>query len=202
MLNEKLFPDFQIGEEVVAVSKDGEVISRGPLLSLERERFRSLVFKIGGEEVNLRASWGNYLILFNANRYDEHITQCLVSELGDVTEKYMKYATRSLSVEQCGQVKDLFAQIHDIVKPMCDQEFSSRGEKGMSPESFQRMYGNSALTEEDILQEFRKSLADRNRNMFNERLNELDSLAIPDSVVAFPGGDKVVQTPLSEAKKQ
>lgn len=196
MISEKLVPNFERGEEVVVIDKNGFEKHRGPLLGITKKPYSTLEFAIGDQKIDVYCGYRASTFILSAKKFDAHLSEVNTKEYSDVADKFVNYARGSFTEEERERVDALVDELADIARAAAEREYKSRKGVGASPESFQGMWGNHDLSRAKIESSARKDMMFGLKWNYGEVYSKLQSLEQEDSVIAIGTGKPVKQAAL------
>lgn len=196
MIQDRLVPKFERGEEVVIVDEKGFEVCRGPLMGIQKKSYSILEFTIGNEKIDVYSGFRTSKYVLSAKNFDDYLSEINTKEYSDVADKFVAYARRGFTEEERERVDALVDELADIARVAAEREYKNRKGQGASPESFQGMWGNHDLSRAKIESSARKEMMFGLKWNYDSVYAELRSLEQDDSVIAIGTGKPIKQSAL------
>lgn len=192
MIQDSLVPEFKRGEQVVVINKEGKELARGPLLGIAKKPYSTLEFIVGNQKIEVYHGWRTSVYVLSAEKYDHHLRSQSTREYSGVADKFVAYASGSLTDEERARVDELVDELAEIARKAADREYKECRKGGASPKDYQGMWGNKDLSRPEIDEKTRKDILFGLNLNYSEVYDALNSLEQEDSVI-FIGSKKPVK---------
>jgi len=185
----KIYADVIINEEVIVINKEGVIINEGIISKIKKcdsagFSRNSIIVTVNGKEHYFNSSFYHSEYFFNKDKYNLSLHQSIISEMSDVVDKYVSYATTELTHSQCDLALKKIKELEAIIKPIAH----SRQSSGCSVESFQKVWGNTHLTIQDITSEFKRK-ATWSVNSYDKVAKALKARSNPNNVISIKSAE-------------
>jgi hypothetical protein len=195
MSSKELFADIVVGENVIILSDKGNVLDEGTITKVQKGNSKSdmsfsrnyIYVTVDDTEYCFSSAYYIKQYFFNAERYQLALNQKVTSELADVLDKNVSYAMRDLPHTVCDQITAKIKEIEALVAPYIQRDHAQ-----CSIESFQKMWGNRATSEADIIAKFNKDTAWYTSG-YEDVIKNLMARNPPDNLVSITSAKKKPQ---------
>lgn len=140
-----IYPDFREGEEVIAFDGDNKEICRGPLMSIQKERYGFYTVVIGEHTIDRISTYSKSFIV-NAQRFGQALDNAFLKRLSSVNDASLGYAMDELTDDERLRVDSHLRDLHCILVRAAYRSDERREEgRGLSFKMAQSMHGNSEI---------------------------------------------------------